>query len=64
MLLQLKADNNVFLGVYVTVLFAVVTLWHFPMKRALSNGPETYLLGGHQYLIAGGGDTLYAFKLN
>jgi alcohol dehydrogenase (cytochrome c) len=39
-------------------------LWHFPMQRPLSNGPETYLLDGHQYLVAGGGDTLYAFKLN
>jgi alcohol dehydrogenase (cytochrome c) len=39
-------------------------LWHFPMLHSLSNGPETYLLDGRQYLIAGGGDTLYAFILN
>jgi acido-empty-quinoprotein group A len=39
-------------------------LWHFPMLRSLGNGPETYLLDGHQYVIAGGGDTLYAFTLN
>jgi acido-empty-quinoprotein group A len=39
-------------------------LWHFPMLRSMGNGPETYLLDGHQYLIAGGGDTLYAFTLN
>ena len=39
-------------------------LWHFPMLHSLSNGPETYLLDGRQYLIAGGGDTLYAFVLN
>jgi alcohol dehydrogenase (cytochrome c) len=39
-------------------------LWHFPMLHSMGNGPETYLLDGHQYLIAGGGDTLYAFTLN
>ncbi len=39
-------------------------LWHFPMLHSLGNGPETYLLNGKQYLIAGGGDTLYAFTLN
>ena len=38
-------------------------LWHFPMLRPLDNGPETYLLDGRQYLIAGAGDTLYAFTL-
>jgi len=38
-------------------------LWHFPMLRALGNGPETYLLDDRQYVIAGGGDTLYAFTL-
>ena len=39
-------------------------LWHFPMLRSLGNGPETYLLDGRQYVIAAGGDTLYAFTLN
>jgi alcohol dehydrogenase (cytochrome c) len=39
-------------------------LWHFPMLQSTGNGPETYLLDGRQYLIAGGGDTLYAFTLN
>jgi alcohol dehydrogenase (cytochrome c) len=39
-------------------------LWHFPMGRSLENGPETYMLDGKQYLIAGGGDTLFAFTLN
>jgi alcohol dehydrogenase (cytochrome c) len=34
------------------------------MLRSLGNGPETYLLDGKQYVIAGAGDTLYAFKLN
>ena len=33
-------------------------LWHFPMQHSLSNGPETWLLDGRQYLIVGGGDTL------
>ncbi|HXP09660.1 MAG TPA: acido-empty-quinoprotein group A [Acidobacteriaceae bacterium] len=39
-------------------------LWHFPMLHSMGNGAETYLLDGHQYLIAAGGDTLYAFTLN
>jgi acido-empty-quinoprotein group A len=39
-------------------------LWHFPMLHSLGNGPETYMLDGKQYLIAGGGDTLYVFTLN
>ena len=38
-------------------------LWHFPMLHSLSNGPETYLLDGRQYLVAGAGDTLYVFAL-
>ncbi len=38
-------------------------VWHFPMLRPLGNGPETYLLDERQYVIAGGGDTLYAFAL-
>ena len=29
----------------------------------VSNGPSTYMLNGVQYLIAGAGDTLFAFKL-
>jgi len=39
-------------------------LWHFPMGRSLQNGPETFMLDGKQYLVAGGGDTLFAFRLN
>jgi acido-empty-quinoprotein group A len=39
-------------------------LWHFPMQRSLTNGPETYLLDGSQYLVAGAGDTLYVFYLS
>jgi len=38
-------------------------LWHFPMLHSLGNGPETYLLDGRQYVVAGGGDTLYVFAL-
>jgi outer membrane protein assembly factor BamB len=38
-------------------------LWHFPMLHSLGNGPETYILDGRQYLVAGGGDTLYVFAL-
>ena len=39
-------------------------LWHFPMLHSLGNGPETYLLDGRQYVVAGAGDTLYAFALH
>jgi len=38
-------------------------VWHFPMLHSLSNGPETYILDGRQYLVAGAGDTLYVFAL-
>ena len=38
-------------------------LWHFPMTHSLDNGPATYLLDGKQYVVAGAGDTLFAFKL-
>jgi alcohol dehydrogenase (cytochrome c) len=38
-------------------------LWHFHMLSPLSNGPMTYELDGKQYLVAGAGDTLYAFSL-
>jgi alcohol dehydrogenase (cytochrome c) len=30
----------------------------------VSNGPSTWTLDGKQYLIVGGGDTLYALKLS
>jgi alcohol dehydrogenase (cytochrome c) len=33
------------------------------MLHSLSNGPETYLLDGKQYVVAGAGDTLYVFAL-
>jgi len=38
-------------------------LWHFPMLHNLGNGPSTYMLDNSQYLIVGGGDTLFAFAL-
>jgi alcohol dehydrogenase (cytochrome c) len=36
-------------------------LWHFPVIHSVSNGPETYLLDGKQYVVVGAGDTLFAF---
>jgi alcohol dehydrogenase (cytochrome c) len=39
------------------------TLWHFPVLQSVTNGPETYLLDGKQYVIVGAGDTLFAFGL-
>ena len=38
-------------------------LWHAGLASNLSNGPETYMLDGKQYLIVGAGDSLYAFTL-
>jgi alcohol dehydrogenase (cytochrome c) len=28
-----------------------------------TNAPESYMLGGHQYVVIGGGDVVYAFRL-
>jgi alcohol dehydrogenase (cytochrome c) len=39
------------------------TLWHTKIGAA-SNGPETFLLDGKQYLLASGGGSLYCFVLN
>jgi alcohol dehydrogenase (cytochrome c) len=39
------------------------TLWHTKIGAA-GNAPETYMLDGHQYLLATGGDQLFAFVLN
>ena len=36
-------------------------LWHAHIGA--SNAPESYMLGGHQYILEGAGDTLYAFRL-
>lgn len=38
-------------------------VWHYRMDSGLSNGPETFLLDGKQYLVVGGGEFLYAFTL-
>ena len=38
-------------------------LWHTGLADDLSNGPETYLLDGQQYLVVGAGDQLYAFTV-
>jgi alcohol dehydrogenase (cytochrome c) len=37
-------------------------LWHSRIGQ-VSNAPETYLLDGHQYILAAAGDTLFAFTL-
>lgn len=38
-------------------------LWHAGLADNVSNGPETYMLDGQQYVIVGAGDSLYAFTL-
>ena len=38
-------------------------LWHAGLTSNVSNGPETYMLDGQQYLIVGAGDSLYAFTV-
>jgi acido-empty-quinoprotein group A len=38
-------------------------LWHFHLPEPVSNGPMTFELDGRQYLVAGAGDTLYAFTV-
>lgn len=38
-------------------------LWHAGLGSNISNGPETYMLDGKQYLVVGAGDSLYAFTL-
>src|SRR5580704_5542261 len=40
-----------------------VTLWHQAIGR-VNNGPITYELDGKQYLVVGGGSSLYAFALS
>ena len=37
-------------------------LWH--SRVGVSNAPETYMLDGHQYVLVGAGDSIYAFRLN
>jgi alcohol dehydrogenase (cytochrome c) len=38
-------------------------LWHAKLGASVSNGPMTYELDGHQYLVVGAGNTLYSFML-
>ena len=38
-------------------------LWHAGLGVNTSNGPQTYLLDGRQFVVVGAGDTLYAFSL-
>ena len=38
-------------------------LWHAGLGSNISNGPETWMLDGKQYLVVGAGDSLYAFTL-
>jgi alcohol dehydrogenase (cytochrome c) len=38
-------------------------LWHANLGEGVSNGPMTFELDGPQYLVAGAGDTLYAFAM-
>jgi alcohol dehydrogenase (cytochrome c) len=37
-------------------------LWHAGMGT-VTNAPETYMLDGHQYILAAAGDTLFSFTL-
>ena len=37
-------------------------LWHSRIGQ-VSNAPETYMLDGHQYILAAAGDSLFAFTL-
>jgi len=38
-------------------------LWHAGLGNNTSNGPETFLLDGKQYVVVGAGDQLFAFRL-
>ena len=38
-------------------------LWHAGLGVNSSNGPQTFLLDGRQYVVVGAGDALYAFAL-
>ena len=38
------------------------TLWHQAIER-IGNAPISYELNGRQYLVVGGGNSLYAFAL-
>jgi len=38
-------------------------LWHAGLSANVSNGPETYMLDGQQYVVVGAGDSVYAFTV-
>ncbi|MEO7145099.1 MAG: acido-empty-quinoprotein group A [Bryobacteraceae bacterium] len=38
-------------------------LWHAGLTSSVSNGPETYMLDGQQYVLVGAGDSLFAFTI-
>jgi alcohol dehydrogenase (cytochrome c) len=39
-------------------------LWRAGLGANTSNGPQTFLLDGRQYVVVGAGDSLFAFTLN
>jgi alcohol dehydrogenase (cytochrome c) len=38
-------------------------LWHAGLGTNTTNGPQTFLLDGRQFVVVGAGDALYAFTL-
>jgi glucose dehydrogenase len=38
-------------------------LWHAGLGNNTTNGPQTFLLDGRQYVVVGAGDQLFAFTL-
>ncbi len=42
--------------------FKGTPLWH--SRVGVSNAPETYMLDGHQYVVVGAGDAVYAYRMN
>ena len=38
-------------------------LWHAPLGSQITNGPQTWMLDGRQYVTVAAGDTLWAFYL-
>jgi alcohol dehydrogenase (cytochrome c) len=39
-------------------------LWHAGLGVNTSNGPQTFMLDGRQYIVVGAGDSLFAFALH
>jgi alcohol dehydrogenase (cytochrome c) len=39
------------------------TVWHATVATNQANGAITYELDGNQYVVVGGGDSLFAFAL-